>query len=528
MTATTDTAGAPVPPPSPGQAPAPDPGAVNEVEVTESASPPSVRVVVLAGNALVPLLLPSEVSLSALVEPTVTAANRYLLRQGEPLLPVRVRYEFARIGGELLSDKPTATLASSEIKHAQIIQLVEVGTALRFQERIEIISTAISSYLGGVVKPVTAETAHAVGIATIIGGLLTSAALIWRSRLALPNGYGCAIALAVLAVLAVIGTAVTTRRWPEHTRVRDIFAVTSIALLAACFGAVPHGLGAPNVLWALVTITAGTAALTVLTERYWAASSSVLALTGLGALGALFSSFWPLTAAQLGTAGLVAAAALITVAPKLSTQLARLPRQPFRSLRNSDMYAHATGQSYESVSPVEDSVPDKSMLSTEQVAAAARRASSALTGLCLATGVLLILAAWLAVVPHQNRPMHTIALVVMVAVVIIVRARRYKDRVQAVLLVSSAVIALASIAVRYIWDTSPGDLPTVLYYTSFIALVAFPVFVIGTVGWSYLFSPLTRKGVELVHYVLIAFIVPMALWVLNIFTFLRTQGLWWR
>lgn len=527
MTAATNTAGAPVPPP-PGQVPAPGDSTAPEVEVIASASPPSVRVFVLAGNALVPLVLPSEVSLSALAEPTVKATNRYLLQHGEPLLPTRVKYEFALIGGELLSDKPAATLASSGIQHGDIVQLAEVDTALRFRARIEIASTALSNYLRGVVKPVTQATAHAVGIATLIAALFTIGALLWRSRLALPQSYASAIALAVVALAAVVGTYVTARRWPEHTVVRDIFAATSIVLVSACFGAIPHGLGAPNVLWALVTTAAGTAVLTVLTGRYWGASAAVLAVSALGALAALVSSFWPLSAPQLGAAGLVAVVTLITLAPKLSTVLARLPRQPFRSLRNSDLYAHAAGQSYESVSPVDDLVPDKSMLSTDQVADAARRANSALSGLCLAVGALLLLSAWLAISPHQNRPIHTIALVVIVAVVIIVRARRYKDRVQAVTLVVSAVAALAAIAVKYVWSTPAEDLSTVLYYTSFVALVAVPVFIIGTAGWSYLFSPMTRKAVELIHYLLIAAVVPMALWVLNIFTFLRTQGLWWR
>lgn len=500
----------------------------HDVEVIESASPPNVRVFVLAGNALVPLVLPAEVALAALVEPTVQAANRYLMRQGEPLLPSRVKYEFALVGGELLSDKPKATLAGSGIKHGDIVQLAEVDTALRFQARIEIVSTALSNYLRGVVKAVEPQTAHAVGIATLVAALLTVGSVIWRSRLALPTGYGCAAALGVLALFAIIGTVATARRWAEHTRVRDAFAATSIVLVAAALGAVPHGLGAPNVLLALATVASGTAMLIVLTSRYWAASSALLAVSVLGALAALVSSFWPLSGAQLGISGLVAVVTLITLAPKLSTRLARLPRQPFRSLRNSDLYAHAAGQSYESVSPVDDLVPDQSMLTTEQVTVAARRANAALTGLCLASALLLVPSAWLAIVPHQNRPIHTILLVAAVAFVIIVRARRYKDRVQAVLLVTSALGALAAIAIKYACDAAPTDLSTVLFYLSFVAAIAVPVFLIGTAGWSYLFSPTTRKAVELVHYMLIACIVPGAVYVLNIYTFLRTQGLWWR
>ena len=196
------------------------------VETAPAPVPASVRVYVLAAEkALVPMTLPAEAPLSMLVGPTVKTANVRLGLQGGGVLPDRTRYEFARVDGAVLSDKPAATLLSCGVKDGDLLRLVPAGQAVRFVPRIENLASALASYLRGLVKPVTPNTAHTVAVATIIAATLAAAAMVWRSRLAVESGGILAPAvLAVLAVLAWVATFATAKRWAEHWRYRDAFA----------------------------------------------------------------------------------------------------------------------------------------------------------------------------------------------------------------------------------------------------------------------------------------------------------------
>lgn len=500
------------------------------VETVPAPVPASVRVHILAGDkVLIPMTLPAEAPLSMLIGPTVKAANALLSGQGDPTLPDRERYEFARVDGAVLSDKPTATLASCGLVHGDLLRLVSAGTSARFVPRIENLASALATNLRAMVKPVTPQTAHTVAVATIITASLAAAITVWRSRLSDESGW--LLALAVLTGLAVMGwgaTVATAKRWPKQRGIRDAFAATAIVLTAAAFAAAPPSLGAPNVFGASITIAAGGWAMALRTKRYWTVGTAMLSLGGITAAFSMWSMFWPLSSYQIGIAGLVSVTVLITRTPKLGLALGRIPRQPFRSRRGRDQFERADGQPLDTVSPVEDHHPDPTALSTEEVVRAAARSRAALVGLCIAVAVIEVISAWLAVTPHANRPVWSTVLVCLVALDLIIRARRYNDRVQAVLLVSSAVIALMSIGYKYAWTTPPPDLPAILTYIGISSAIAAAVFAIGSAGWQYLFSPNTRMTVQWLGNLLIACIPLLAVYVLNIFSFLRTQGLWWR
>lgn len=501
-------------------------GPAGAAETVDAPVPASVRVYLLAARkSLIPLTLPAEAPLGKVVEASVKVVNNRLT--GDDALPERVVYEFGWIDGAVLSDKPEATLASCGVRDGDLLQLLPSGAAIRYVPRNESVASALAIYLRSAVNPVTGQTAHAVAVSTIIAAALGCAVLLWRTRLALHSGLSCAGALAAVAVVGWLATVMTARRWPEFPRVRDSFAVTSIVVSATALAAVPPKVGAPNVFVAAVTVSAACAVLARFTGRYWAACSAAIALGALTAIASGVSMFAPLSGFQLGVSGLVAALMLTTLAPKLGLTLARIPRQPFRSLRNRDMFEHAEDQPYDTVSPVDDDTPDPSVLSSEQVAAAATRARAVLVGVCVAVAAVQVLCAWLAVTPHTNSPVLTVLLVCAVAVELIVRARRFNDRVQAVLLVGSSTAALMAIGAKYAWSTPATDLSSVVVYAGCALIPAVVVFLVGTAGWQHLFSPNTRKAVEWLGYLLIVVIPLLAAWVLNIFMFLRTQGLHW-
>ncbi|TXI55749.1 type VII secretion integral membrane protein EccD [Mycolicibacterium mageritense] len=499
------------------------------VETQPAPVPASIRLNVLAGDkALVAMTLPAEAPLSMLVGPTVKAANSQLKSQGVAALPDRARYEFARVDGAVLSDKPTATLSSCGLVDGDLVRLVSAGTAVRFVPQIESLGSALAHQLRQLVKPVTPDVAHTVAVSTIIVAALAAAAMIWRSRLVMESGW--IVAAVVLAVLAVLGWAaagVTAQRWPTRVGFRDAFTATAIVLSASALAAAPPGVGVANVFAGAVTVAAGGIAMAVRTKRYWSIGTALLCVGSFAAAVSMWSMFWPLSSYQIAVVGLVSVTVLITRTPKLGLSWARIPRQPFRSRRGRDQFERAEGQPMETVSPVEDRHPDPTALSTAEVVTASRRSRGVLIGLCTAIAVIQIVCAWLAVTPHANRPVWSAVLVAVVAQDLIIRARRYNDRVQAVLLVASSVVALMSIGYKYAWSTPPTDLVSILSFIGISSAIAVAIFLIGSAGWQYLASPTTRKAIEWYGNGLIVAVPLLAAYLLDIFSFLRTQGLWW-
>ncbi|WP_421843097.1 type VII secretion integral membrane protein EccD [Mycobacterium sp.] len=497
-------------------------------ESTETAAalvPASVRVYLLVENqTLIPMVLPAQAPLAKVAAATVKAVQN---RLSVGALSSTGVYEFGWIDGAVLSDKPDSTLEIAGVRDGDLLQLVAAGSAVRYVPRNENVASALAAYLRTSVRPVTPATAHVVGVATAVGVAVCCALLIWRTRF-MPGSSElvCASALAVLAALAWLATYLTHKRWPELRFAQDASATTGVVLSAACLSALPPKIGTPNLFVAAVTLSVGATVLVVLRQRYWGLAAAVICTGGLVAIAAGVSLFAPLSGLQIGVGALVSALALITVAPALGLWCARIPRQPFRSLRNRDMFDHASGQPRDTLSPELDDTADPSVLSADQVAAAAQRARSALVGICAAVAGIQIVGAWLTITPHTHRPVLGVLLVGAVALELILRARRFNDRVQAVLLVASSIAALVLIGARYAWAAAP-DASGVLMYCGWAALPGVLAFVTGTALWRYLFSPNTRKAVEWLGYLLIVLIPLLAAWVLNIFGFLRTQGLHW-
>lgn len=488
--------------------------------------PTSTRVYILAERTtLIPMVLPACAPLERVVAATAAAVAT---RLAPGTLDDSAVYELAWIDGAAISDKAHGTLENSGVRDGDILQLLPALEPIRYVPRNENVASALATYLRTRVNPVTATIAHAVAIGTIITAILVCTGLLWRARLdpACPVALA-ATALGVLAALGWAATAITHVRWPQFGWVRDGFAATSVAVSAAALAAVPPKLGPANVFAGACALSAGAIVVISLRKRYWAAGTAVACIATLAAAAAGVELYSSLSGFQIGVAGLVCALVLITAAPRLALTLARIPRQPFRSIRNRDMFDHASGQPHDTVSPVIDDVPDPSLMSAQAVASAAERARSVLIGTCTAVAVIEVVSAWLAITPHQHRPVLSTLLVIAVAVELIGRARRFNDAVQATLLVTASAAALVIIGAKYGWTTPGGDLSSVLTFCGWALLPATGIFLMGTALWQHLFSPNTRKAVEWLGYALIVVIPVLAAWALGIFGYLRTQGVHW-
>src|SRR5690606_6102674 len=93
--------------------------------------------------------------------------------------------------------------------------------------------------------------------------------------------------------------------------------------------------------------------------------------------------------------------------------------------------------------------PSDVTLTGEQVAAAARKSNTVLTGVLLGVAAVAIPASWVAVSPDGEREWAQLVVLGAVAAILILRARAFRDRRHAIILVGTAVAGMIGAAAKY-------------------------------------------------------------------------------
>ena len=485
------------------------------------AVPPSCRVSILAGDShQIDLVLPAAAPLTTLAEPTVAAINKVLRGRGAAELP-SAAYEFARAAG-MSALAPDVSLAGHNIVDGDILVLMPRGTAERYGPVVENVSTALAQYASKHFVRVSAETAVIVAVGIMGAALAVAASLLWRLRWATD---GSLLVPSVLAgtVVVLIGTAVLAARLGAPGVVGDGAAWAAIALATVAAATVPPGgsPGAPHAFLAAATAVAGTWLLVRLTGRYWSAAAAVIT-AGAGVIAAsAIRMYWAVPEARLAVAMLLAVLVGVAAAPAVALWLAKVPRQTFGSITGRDIFARAPGQPEDTVSPVEAGPPADVTLTGEQVAAAARRSNTVLTGVLLGIDALTVPSALLAVTPGADQQWAQVVVVGAVAMILILRARTFRDRRHAIILVTSATAAMLGAAARYGFASAATDTAAALAAGGVAIGIAVAGLFAAAVVPPRVFSPPIRKVVEYSEYVLLAAIVPFAAWAIGLLHYIR-------
>jgi type VII secretion integral membrane protein EccD len=484
------------------------------------AVPPSCRVSILAGEShQIDLVLPAAAPLSTLVDPTVVAVNKVLRGRGAAELPPAA-YEFARAAGmsALASD---VSLAGHNIVDGEVLVLVPAGTGERYGPVVENVSTALAQYASEHFVRVSAETALAVAAVIVGGALGVAALLLWRLRWAQDSMLLVPMLFAATA-LCLIGTAAIGARLRAGRAVTDGAAWAALAAAGLAAMTLPPGEhpGAPHAFLAAVALLAGTWLLVRFTGRYWSAAAAIIT-GGFGAAAvALVRMYWDVPGPRIAVAVLIAVLVALAAAPAVALWLAKVPRQTFGSITGRDIFARAPGQPEDTISPVEGP-PSDVTLTGEQVAAAARKSNTVLTGVLLGIAAVTVPAAWVAVTPDGEREWAQLVVLTVVATILILRARAFRDRRHAIIVVGTAVTGLIGAAAKYGLHAPPTDTSGALVAAGIALGIAALGLVAATVVPPRIFSPPVRKVVEYTEYILLALVVPFAAWAIGLLQYIR-------
>jgi ESX secretion system protein EccD len=144
-----------------------------------------------------------------------------------------------------------------------------------------------------------------------------------------------------------------------------------------------------------------------------------------------------------------------------------------------------------------------------------------LTGVLLGIATVAAPAAWVAVTPHGEREWAQLVVLGAVAAILILRARAFRDRRHAIIMVGVAVTALIGAAAKYGLEAAANDTAMTLIAAGAALGIAALGLVAATVVPPRIFSPPIRKVVEYTEYILLALVIPFAAWALGILQYIR-------
>lgn len=483
--------------------------------------PPSCRVSILAGDShQIDLVLPSAAPLNTLVDPTVIAINKVLRGRGAAELPP-APFEFARAAGmsALATD---VSLAGHNIVDGDVLALVPAGRAERYGPVVENVSTALAQYASDHFVRVTAQTALAVAVVIIGAALGVAGMLLWRLRWAYESSLLVPILFAAVAV-GLLGTAAVGVRVGAGRIVTDGAAWAAVVVATLGAATIPPGgsPAAPHAFLAAATALAGVWLLVRFTDRYWTVAAALVTASSAAAAVALVRMYWHVPGPRIAVVLLIAVLVAVSAAPTIALRMANVPRQTFGSITGRDIFARAPGQPEDTLSPVADGPPSDVTLTGEQVAAAARKSNTVLTGVLLGVAAVGVPASWVAVTPAGERQWAQLVVLGAVAAILILRARAFRDRRHAIILVAIAVAGLIGAAAKYGLHAPPDDSSASLMAAGVALGIAALGLVAATVVPPRVFSPPVRKIVEYTEYILLALVVPFAAWALGILQYIR-------
>ncbi len=104
-----------------------------------------------------------------------------------------------------------------------------------------------------------------------------------------------------------------------------------------------------------------------------------------------------------------------------------------------------------------------------------------------------------------------------IAIVLARRGRAYSDVTQAAVLIGGGALTFAALMVGYAASSTAGAL------TAFGLLVGLAIFGVVTrvIAGGESFSPVTKRAGEIIEYLLVGLIVPLAFWVMDIYGYVR-------
>lgn len=492
------------------------------------------RVSVQAERTQVDLALPTSVPLALLVGSIVDIINQHV---GVPELTspedaVETHWRLSRPGQPPL--QMSSTLGELEIRDGDQLILTRSDVAAP-DPLFDDVFLAVSTFRTVSAHPWSRNAARILGASVCGLSALLGATALLRAGATNPGLLLPIIAVAI-ALVAMTAAVFANRVYDDSLAsvMLSHCAVGFSAVAGALF--VPGKYGAPHAMLALmvamvVAILAMRATGTGTTSLVAVASASFLGFAA--ALGyVLFEPPIYSLGAVLGSVGICA----VALSPRVAMVLARLPLPPVPTQGAPSRPEHSTApieaiEGLDGLDTEGDDVEDATALPPlPDLREKALRAHAVLTGLVCGTSAVTAVGAVLAALTFSGAGAHHptgahrfsgVVLAALIALAMMLRARSHADLAQTVAInlggIAIPVAVFAFVAIAY---------PTAAVFTTVLtAIAAGSAIALGFLVSARKYSPVARRTVEIIEYIALSLIVPVAVWVCGVYSAVRGLNL---
>ncbi|MBW0016590.1 MAG: type VII secretion integral membrane protein EccD [Mycobacterium sp.] len=487
--------------------------------------PARCAVAVVCGEHLLSQVYPASVPIEVFLDNVVELLNDELKRRGLAGLEPGVGYELHKANGVRLDI--TKTLDELGVEDGATLALVPAVAGESFEPQYESLSTGLARIGKKLFESVTVQTASHTALFILAMSAVTILGLALRQRTSTDSLMSSSVT-GVAGVLAAGGAVTVWRWWPYRRDMIDGLGWLAVPLLAVSLaGAAPGRLGSAHLFIAALAASVLTCGVAGMTRRHLNVAATIVTLCGLGGTVAAARMWWPIRPQWLGMCTLAVLLLVLTMAPTVALWVARIRPPYFGSITGRDLFRRSAGLPVDAVSPVtegpeEEANPDTTPRGA-QIAAAAIRANSVLTGICVGAGLALPAAVWATLMPGHDRGAAAALLCTLFVVIFISRGRVFADKHQAVALVCAAAAAVCVGVAKYVLHQPVTSGHAVLW--SAMVLAGF-----GAAGLAAAllvpitrFTPLVRMIAEWVEIAAIIAALPLAAWIGGLFTWVRMR-----
>jgi len=488
--------------------------------------PARCAVAVICGDHLVSQVYPASVPVEVFIDNIVELLNEDLKRRGATALDSGSAYELQRANGTRLDI--TKTLDELGVEDGATLVLAPAEQGDSFEPQYEALSTALARAGKRMFAPVTAETAVQTALAILGMSAVTATALTLLTRLRTDEPTA-SLAMIVTGTLLAVGAFSVWRWWPDRRELSAGLAWPAVLSVAVGLAAAAPGqVASPHIFIFARTVVVLTGGLAALDGRHIAGLAAVVTLGTFGGLIAAVRMWQPVTAQRLGICALIGLLVLITAGPTIGLWAARIRPPHFGSITGRDIFRRDDGMPVDAVTPVDDDDADEGQSpdTTPQgvaVAAAARRANSVLTGICVAAAVCLPVAVWATLAPVQSRGNAAAILAALFVLIFISRGRAFADRRQAIALVCGAAAGVCSGVSRYVISSAEDPVKGLLWGSLVLVVFAAAGLAAALLVPVTRFTPLARMVAEWFELAAIVVALPLAAWLGGLFAWVRMR-----
>lgn len=480
------------------------------------------RVAVMVATYQVDVVVPTKFTIETFIDDLLGVLAGVIDDESVDFTPPSGQWSLARPGEPAMPR--WRSLADHDVVDGTLLMLSSVESNEVFTPVVEDITDALASINEREFAEFDDETTAKVGACVLGAGAVAAAVLLswsWsRSGSLWWNGLPALILGAVCWGAAVM----TGRRSPGPTALALIWGALSLlfaggAMLVPPEYGEPGGFAAPNIAAGAVIVAI--AAVTLLrANRFGIATLIAVAQIGVvGAVAAIVATYVRVPNERVIGGVVFVGLILLTSAPRMAVVAARI-RPPDLPDPGNEVAQSTLTDIFDAETPHEGDIgrdgpqiPDNSSIESR-----ARMAVTSLRGLIVGVSVLLA-GGTVLIAGAAPGGVREIVLGAAVAGILVMRARWFPDRIQAVTLCVGAAVTVIGVAAV-----------TVGIYRTDLARLAVVAVVILAAGAAYAaamklpgrrLSPVTRRVIDLVEYVLILVVPVISFWIMGIYTAMR-------